>query len=457
MTLRARIAIAMAVLTGATAIFVAVTTYVATDQRVRSEVDQSLKTTARRFQDPGGRQAAALCGTTSTARTRTRTPELNNEFDEGIQIQCVTPKGEFGSGTGSVLLPINDRDKRIAATGVGSQTRTVRVGNKVFRVETVGVEPNGAVQIARDYGETNRVLASLRLWLVIIVVLAAAASALAGWLIARRATKPLEQLTDAAEEVANTGRLDVDVPSAGNDEPGRLARAFSTMLAALGQSRDQQQQLVQDAGHELRTPLTSLRTNVETLQRYPDLSEETRRTILDDLESETRELGALVDELVQLATDTFDDEPEELVALDQLTLRIVERARRRTGREITLTSRSSMIMGRPRDLARAISNLVDNAAKFSEAPLAIDVIVSPGTITVRDRGPGVAPEDQGHVFDRFYRSASDRSKPGSGLGLAIVDQTAKAHGGAVSVSNHPEGGAVFALVLPEVSVPPATD
>jgi two-component system sensor histidine kinase MprB len=114
-------------------------------------------------------------------------------------------------------------------------------------------------------------------------------------------------------------------------------------------------------------------------------------------------------------------------------------------------------MGRPRDLARAISNLVDNAAKFSEAPLAIDVIVSPGTITVRDRGPGVAPEDQGHVFDRFYRSASDRSKPGSGLGLAIVDQTAKAHGGAVSVSNHPEGGAVFALVLPEVSVPPATD
>jgi two-component system sensor histidine kinase MprB len=457
MTLRARIAIAMAVLTGATAIFVAVTTYVATDQRVRSEVDQSLKTTARRFQDPGGRQAAALCGTTPTARTRTRTPELNNEFDEGMQIQCVTPKGEFGSGTGSVLLPINDRDKRIAATGVGSQTRTVRVGNKVFRVETVGVEPNGAVQIARDYGETNRVLASLRLWLVIIVVLAAAASALAGWLIARRATKPLEQLTDAAEEVANTGRLDVDVPSAGNDEPGRLARAFSTMLAALGQSRDQQQQLVQDAGHELRTPLTSLRTNVETLQRYPDLSEETRRTILDDLESETRELGALVDELVQLATDTFDDEPEELVALDQLALRIVERARRRTGREITLTSRSSTIMGRPRDLARAISNLVDNAAKFSEAPLAIDVIVSPGTITVRDRGPGVAPEDQGHVFDRFYRSASDRSKPGSGLGLAIVDQTAKAHGGAVSVSNHPEGGAVFALVLPEVSVPPATD
>jgi two-component system sensor histidine kinase MprB len=69
----------------------------------------------------------------------------------------------------------------------------------------------------------------------------------------------------------------------------------------------------------------------------------------------------------------------------------------------------------------------------------------------------VAPEDQGHVFDRFYRSAMARSKPGSGLGLAIVDQTAKAHGGAVSVSNHPDGGAVFTLVLPEVPAPPVAD
>ena len=449
MTLRARIALAMAVLTGATAIFVAATTYVATDQRVRSEVDQSLDVVARRFQDPDGRQAANLCGTSAATRQRTRPPELNDEFSEGVQVQCLDSNGDFVASTGTIRLPVNERDQRIASSGRGSQTRTVRVSDKVFRVETVGVQPGGAVQVARDYGETNRVLASLRMWLIVIVISAAAVSAVVGWLIARKATKPLVQLTDAAEEVASTGRLDVDVPSAGNDEPGRLARAFSTMLAALGQSRDQQQQLVQDAGHELRTPLTSLRTNVEILQRYPDLPDQTRRTILDDLESETRELGALVDELVQLATDTFDDEPEELVALDQLTSRIVERARRRTGREITLTSVPTTVVGRPRDLARAIGNLVDNAAKFSEAPSAVDVVVTAGSVSVRDRGPGVAEEDQSHVFDRFYRSALARSKPGSGLGLAIVDQTAKAHGGTVSVGNHPEGGAIFVLSIPE--------
>jgi two-component system sensor histidine kinase MprB len=454
MTLRARIALAMAVLTGATAIFVAATTYVATDQRVRSEVDQSLASTARRFQDPDGRLAANICGTSSATRPRTRPPEMNDEFSEGLLIQCLDSNGDFLASTGSIRLPVNERDQRIASSGRGSQTRTVRVGDSTFRVETVGVQPGGAVQIARDYGETNRVLASLRMSLIAIVLSAAAVSALVGWLIARKATKPLVQLTDAAEEVANTGRLDVDVPPAGNDEPGRLARAFSTMLVALGQSRDQQQQLVQDAGHELRTPLTSLRTNVETLQRYPDLPEETRRTILDDLESETRELGSLVDELVQLATDTFDDEPEELVALDQLASRIVERVRRRTGREITLVTVPTTVVGRPRDLARAIGNLVDNAAKFSEAPSAVDVIVTAGSVSVRDRGPGVAPEDQAHVFDRFFRSPQARSKPGSGLGLAIVDQTAKSHGGTVSVGNHPEGGAVFVFSIPEAPQPP---
>jgi len=256
------------------------------------------------------------------------------------------------------------------------------------------------------------------------------------------------QLTDAAEEVATTGRFDVAVPAAGKDEPGRLARSFATMLAALSQSRDQQQQLVQDAGHELRTPLTSLRTNVETLQRYPNLPEETRESILADLESETRELGSLVDELVQLATDTWDDEPEENISIDQIVERVAERTRRRTGRVVEVDAQPFELLGRPRELTRAIGNLVDNAAKFSEAPGAVEVTVRNGSVQVRDHGPGVALTDQPHVFDRFYRSADARSKAGSGLGLAIVDQIARNHGGAVRVENAEDGGAIFTLTFP---------
>ena len=449
MTLRGKIAIAMALLTAVTAIIVATTAYVVTDQRVRVEVDQYLDTYAQRFQDPEGRQAAVTCfGDTN----RRQLPGVRRGIDEGsvegVAFQCLDRSGGSVAAIGVDELPVNARDRVIAATGRGTQTRTATSDGTTWRVKTVGIAQGGAVQIARDYGETNRVLSALRIRLFLVVVVASVVSAIAGWLIARRSTKPLEQLTNAAEEVAITGRLDVDVPAAGRDEPGRLARSFATMLAALGQSRDQQQQLVQDAGHELRTPLTSLRTNVETLQRYPDLPVETREAILLDLQSETRELGSLVDELVQLATDTWDDEPEEQVSLDHLVERVAERTRRRTGRDIIVVAEPAIMLGRPRELIRAIGNLVDNAAKFSDAPSVVEVTVRPMTVQVRDHGPGVLPVDQPHVFDRFYRSAEARSKPGSGLGLAIVDQIARNHGGSVRVENADNGGAVFTLIFP---------
>lgn len=448
MTLRAKIAIAMAVLTAVTAILVGSATYVVTDQRVRSEVDQYLGTYVQRYQDPDGRQAAIACTTDANRRLPMGNRGGGRDEVEGVAFQCLDQGGQPIASSGISELPVNARDREIAATGRGTQIRTVETAEGTWRVQTVGIAQGGAIQIARDFGETYRVLSSLRLWLVLIVIVASAASALIGWLIARRATLPLLQLTNAAEEVATSGRLDVDVPAAGKDEPGRLARSFATMLAALGQSREQQQQLVQDAGHELRTPLTSLRTNVETLQRYPDLPEATRDSILSDLQSETRELGALVDELVQLATDTWDDEPEEPVALDEVVARVAERTRRRTGRTVNVDAEPSPMMGRPRELTRAIGNLVDNAAKFTDAPTTVDVTVRPGFVEVRDHGAGVAEQDQQHIFDRFYRSADARSKPGSGLGLAIVDQIVRSHGGTVTGSNAPDGGAVFTIRFP---------
>lgn len=453
MTLRARIAIAMAVLTAVTAVIVAVATYEITSNRVRAEVDTYLETYGQRFQDPDGRQATITCTSQGRNRGGVPVPGLGGgpggaDGVEGVVFQCLDRSGSPITTIGASTLPVSSRDAAIATSGRGRDMATVESGDRTWRVETVGISGGGAVQIARDFGESQRVLSTLRVTLVLLVIGSGAVGALLGWLIALRATRPLVQLTDAAEEVATTGRLDVDVPPAGRDEPGRLARAFATMLAALGQSREQQQQLVQDAGHELRTPLTSLRTNVETLQRYPDLAPETRSSILADLDSETRELGSLVDELVQLATDTWDDEPEEQVDLAQIAERIVDRARRRTGRDVVLDAEPTPFLGRPRELARAVGNLVDNAAKFSEAPTAVEVTVRPGLVVVRDHGPGIAAEDQAHIFDRFYRAASARPKPGSGLGLAIVEQIVLAHGGTVTAANHPLGGAVFTITLP---------
>ena len=447
MTLRVRIAVALAVVAGLAAVFVAITTYLATDQRVRAEVDAYLDTYGHRFQDRDGRDAAALCGRGGRGPGGA---QLVDDGVNGVAFQCISPAGTAVVAVGAVSLPIDGVDRALAAAGGGQRTHTVHTDSGTYRVQTVSLPGGGAVQIARDYGETQRVLDGLRWWLLLIVAITAVIGAGAGWFIARRATEPLVQLTDAAEQVASTGRLDVPIPVSGDDEPGRLARAFATMLGALGRSREQQQQLVQDAGHELRTPLTSLRTNVETLQRYESLPEQTRRSILGDLETETRELGALVDELVQLATDTYDDEPEQRVALDQVVERVVERVRRRTGRQILLSAAPGAVIGRPRDLSRAVGNLIENAAKFSPEDRPIEVTVSAGSVSVRDHGPGVPPEDQARIFERFYRSAAARALPGSGLGLAIVEQTARSHGGQVTVADAPGGGAVFTVSIPPV-------
>lgn len=456
MTLRARIAIALAVVAGMTAAFVAGATYYTTEQRLRDEVDRSLVGYVAQVRDPD--QVLAACKAADPDDAAVRGPGtrvFNGLSGAGVVVQCVDPSGTARRVVGDVVLPVSATDTALATSNGSSSIRTVNVKGTPYRVVTVSVTPGVALQVARDYGETQRVLEGLRNWLALVVVSASALGAIAGWLIARRATRPLVRLTDAAEEVASTGRLDVEVPAAGNDEPGRLARAFATMLAALGQSREQQQQLVQDAGHELRTPLTSLRTNVETLQRHESLPPETRTAILGDLQSETRELGALVDELVQLATDTYSDEPEQTVPLHELTSRIVERARRRTGRQIVLSASPTTVIGQPRVLARAVSNLIDNAAKFSPPAAPIEVTVANGSVAVRDHGPGVDPADQARVFERFYRAPSARSQPGSGLGLAIVDQAARTHGGTVSVANHPGGGAVFTIAVPTVDTVPS--
>jgi len=177
MTLRGKIAIAMAVLTAFTAIIVAVSTYAVTDNRVRSEVDQYLDGYAQRFQDPDGRQAAVTCASTNIRRLP-QGVQRDPEAIQGVAFQCLDKSGSVMNTIGVGTLPVSEEDLAIAASGRNEITRTVNVNRKTWRVETVGVAQGGAIQIARDYGETNRVLSALRVWLSLIVVGAAAISAL---------------------------------------------------------------------------------------------------------------------------------------------------------------------------------------------------------------------------------------------------------------------------------------
>lgn len=306
------------------------------------------------------------------------------------------------------------------------------------------------VAAVRDLDEVRRSLGSIRNRTVTLGVLVAAVAGLIGLLAANRLTKPITRLTRAATKVAETDDLDVELPGQtgdlAGDEVQKLTGAFAHMLETLKRSRAGQQQFVQDAGHELRTPLTSVRTNVDTLLRYPDLEPAVRDTIAADIQGELDEMTSLIEELVTLGDETkvvpqsFD--------LGALVDRVVQTWRRRSGRSITLVvKQAATVEGRPRSIARAVSNLVDNAVKFSPPDGDVEVTVEGATVMVRDHGAGLDESTAEQLFERFHRSVDARSLPGSGLGLSIVREIVKIHGGTVKAGNHPDGGAVFQMDL----------
>jgi two-component system sensor histidine kinase MprB len=220
------------------------------------------------------------------------------------------------------------------------------------------------------------------------------------------------------------------------------------MLGALEESTRSQRQLVADASHELRTPLTSLRTNIEVLATERTLPPGERQRLLSDVVEQLGEMTTLISELIELAREEQSPEAQEDVRLDLLAADAVERTRRnRPGIEFKTDLNESLVQGVPRTIDRAVANLLDNAAKWSPAGGEVEVGVRDGELTVRDHGPGIAPEDLPYVFDRFYRASSARGLPGSGLGLAIVRQVAQAHGGTVVAESAEGGGTLMRMRL----------
>ena len=272
--------------------------------------------------------------------------------------------------------------------------RDVTIDGERYRMLTAGLAQLVArCRSARSLAETDRLLDSLRNRILVAVAVVVAAAAGLGWLVARQITRRLVRLTGdrragGRDRAASTSPVPVD----GTDEAGRLGAAFNEMLAALARSKDDQQRLVQDAGHELRTPLTSLRTNISVLRRHDRLAPDTMAKVLDDLDGEARELTDLVNELVELATDRRGDEPS--------SERLARRAgragggarRRRTGRRVVVDADTGVVTGRPLMLERAITNLVDNAAKFDEGGEApIEVVVRRGRVEVPTGARGSHP------------------------------------------------------------------
>jgi two-component system sensor histidine kinase MprB len=348
----------------------------------------------------------------------------------------------------TVELPV---DEEVLSVARGESDRFLadkQVGGVHVRVLTFPLAPGYAVQVARPLTEVDETLVRIRTLLILIAAGGIGLAAALGLAVSRAVLAPVRQLTETSERVTETGDLSQRIDARGQDELSRLASSFNTMLSALEESTRAQRQLVADASHELRTPLTSLRTNIEVLASGRRLPAEERKRLLTDVVEQLGEMTLLIAELIELARgEQQPGEPED-VRLDLLTAEAVERARRdRPGVTFTTDLEESLVHGDPDMIARAVANLLDNAAKWSSPGGEVEVEVRNAQVTVRDHGPGIEEEDLPYVFDRFYRARSARGLPGSGLGLAIVRQVAHAHGGEVTAERAEGGGTRMLLSL----------
>ncbi len=429
MSLRWRVAIAMAALTLAATIAAGFVGYGSTRDRLLAEVDRSLI-------EIGGPR-----GPLDLERLPDRGP-----FG-GFVAQLVGPDGSVVDSTFPEPFVPSDAVVALAALPGSDVFEQVSVGNGEFRVRSIALPRGGTLQVGRSLDETDRVLDSLRRRITLLSLAVAAAASVIGFLIAGRMTASLRRLTSAAEHVESTGRLDTAIGATSTDEVGRLGVAFDRMLAALARSRDDQQRLVQDAGHELRTPLTSLRTNLDTLRRFPSMPTGDRDAIVDDLHAETEQLTELVNEIVSVASGDQLDEPRQDFDLDLVASEVAERYQRRTGRSIVVVSEPSPVTAQRGAVQRAVSCLLDNACKFDPGSGRIDVTIRNGGVAVADRGIGILADQLDQVFDRFHRADEARAMPGSGLGLSIVRDVAVRHGGTVFARNREGGGTVVGFTL----------
>jgi two-component system sensor histidine kinase MprB len=344
-------------------------------------------------------------------------------------------------------LPLEDETVALAQGRGDRFYSSAVVDGERLRLLTVPTL-DGALVVARSMDDVDEQTRHLGLLLALVVLVALGLATVLGDLVARTAVRPVTALSAASERLtrdrALRQRLDVDSP----EELRRLADSINGLMDSLDDAQRSQSQLVADAAHELKTPLTTIWTNLEVLAATRSLGVADVERILADIREEVAGLIEAANDLLELARDEPVDIGTDEVALEEVVEEVVAAARRTWPEvEFSATVSPRLVVGQRSRIWRAVRNLVDNAAKWSPAGGVVDVRLERDRLTVRDRGPGIPPEELQHVFERFYRAKHARAMPGSGLGLAIVQKIVTEHGWRVSAENCPDGGARFCLHL----------
>ncbi len=320
---------------------------------------------------------------------------------------------------------------------------------------------------AASLDTADAVLNNMRLFLVLGTIAGTILGVIAGLALTRTVLRPLDKMVRTAEAIAD-GDLArrVHMPE-GRNEIARLGASFDHMVNRLAAALEAQRRFVADASHELRTPLTSLQGLSEMLLMGADRGDSgTVQRTVRGMHNELGRMGRLVNDMLTLSR-VDSTAPTSFVTIDasRLLAEIAEQmAPVAEARGLRLDLRCYgpvFVQAEPDRLKQVVLNLVDNALRYSPQGSAVQMAVAldPATglarIEVQDTGPGIAPEDLPHIFDRFYRGDLSRARAtgNTGLGLAIARAIVETHGGAIEAHSSPGEGALFRVTLPEVSPP----
>jgi two component histidine kinase len=380
----------------------------------------------------------------------------------------------------------SEKVKKYHETGTTVNSRT---GSNDWRIMPISLESstNGqasSMVIALPLKQTNQVVALVGV-LTFAFGLATLAAAIAmTWVIVTRTFEPLARVEQTAAKIAAgdlSQRIEDYNPS---NEIGNLAISLNTMLAqiessfnAQAKSEAKMRRFVGDASHELRTPLVSIRGYSELYRQGALPNDEAVATAMGRIESESKRMGQLVEDLLTLAR--IDERRESKLAPFDLFHLAVDASNdayaTSPDREVSLVGltddvapTSAPVIGDESRMRQVVANLLTNAMRYTPAGTPLEIAVGvredvPGyplsVIEVRDHGPGIHGEDRERVFERFYRTDTSRSREtgGTGLGLSIVAAILEQHDGSVHIEETPGGGATFVISLPFYPAPVMTD
>jgi signal transduction histidine kinase len=374
------------------------------------------------------------------------------------------PSSVFDSArsTGHVLTTVADGGLQLRVS-----VRAVKAGT--FGFPTTGTQP-AFVAAGQSAGTVVAEVNQLRLYLVVAAFLSLVAALAASWVVAGRALRPLDDMTETVEAIGSARDLGRRLPAApAPDEVGRLTEAFNAMMGRLDEAYsrlegalDSQRRFIADASHELRTPLTSIRSNLGLLIGRPDIAPVDRREALQDMDTEAQRMSRLVQDLLTLARADAGQRLEMgTVDLATLCEEVCRQARRTYPERRVELGRKPVppLAGHADSLRQLLWILLDNAARHTERGGLISMSLAPATggvrLVVRDDGEGIDQADRERVFERFYRADQARGSGGAGLGLSIARWIVNQHGGRITVSaGAPQQGAEFTIDLPEVLASP---